>query len=209
MTVDAAHAIKKHGVGIKCATITPDEARVAEFGLKKMWRSPNGTIRNILNGTVFREPIVTKNVPRLVPGWTRPIVVGRCVRLLRCLRCIAVVRCGLQAQVLCVVPSHACRVAAANGNRLRSAGACTYTCQGEIKKFASIDREAILQARVRRPIQSHRPDSAGPWHADVVVQTGKRHRRIPRGVHLLQTVLVRVQLHLTALLRHCEIFCLH
>jgi isocitrate dehydrogenase len=77
VTVDAAHAIRKHGVGIKCATITPDEARVAEFGLKKMWRSPNGTIRNILNGTVFREPIVTSNVPRLVPGWTKPIVVGR------------------------------------------------------------------------------------------------------------------------------------
>jgi isocitrate dehydrogenase len=77
VTIDAAHAIRKHGVGIKCATITPDEARVEEFGLKKMWRSPNGTIRNILNGTVFREPIVTKNVPRLVPGWTQPIVVGR------------------------------------------------------------------------------------------------------------------------------------
>lgn len=77
ITVDAAHAIRKHGVGIKCATITPDEQRVEEFGLKKMWRSPNGTIRNILNGTVFREPIVTKNVPRLVPGWTMPIVVGR------------------------------------------------------------------------------------------------------------------------------------
>ena len=77
VTIDAAHAIRKHNVGIKCATITPDEARVEEFGLKKMWRSPNGTIRNILNGTVFREPIVTKNVPRLVPGWTKPIVVGR------------------------------------------------------------------------------------------------------------------------------------
>lgn len=77
MTIDAAHAIRKHNVGIKCATITPDEARVEEFGLKKMWRSPNGTIRNILNGTVFREPIVTSNVPRLVPGWTKPIVVGR------------------------------------------------------------------------------------------------------------------------------------
>lgn len=77
VTIDAAHAIRKHGVGIKCATITPDEQRVEEFGLKKMWRSPNGTIRNILNGTVFREPIVTKNVPRLVPGWTMPIVVGR------------------------------------------------------------------------------------------------------------------------------------
>ena len=77
VTIDAAEAIKKYNVGIKCATITPDEARVEEFGLKKMWRSPNGTIRNILNGTVFREPIVTKNVPRLVPGWTQPIVVGR------------------------------------------------------------------------------------------------------------------------------------
>jgi NADP-dependent isocitrate dehydrogenase len=77
ITVEAAHAIMKYNVGIKCATITPDEARVKEFGLKKMWKSPNGTIRNILNGTVFREPIVTKNVPRLVPGWTKPIVVGR------------------------------------------------------------------------------------------------------------------------------------
>jgi len=77
VTVDAAEAIKKHGVGVKCATITPDEARVAEFGLKKMWRSPNGTIRNILGGTVFREPIICKNVPRLVPGWTEPIVIGR------------------------------------------------------------------------------------------------------------------------------------
>ena len=77
ITVDAAHAIKEHGVGVKCATITPDEARVEEFGLKKMWRSPNGTIRNILGGTVFREPITCKNVPRLVPGWTDPIVVGR------------------------------------------------------------------------------------------------------------------------------------
>jgi isocitrate dehydrogenase len=70
VTVDAANAIKKHGVGIKCATITPDEARVEEFGLKKMWRSPNGTIRNILGGVIFREPIIMKNVPRLVPGWT-------------------------------------------------------------------------------------------------------------------------------------------
>ena len=70
VTIDAAHAIKKHGVGIKCATITPDEARVAEFGLKKMWKSPNGTIRNILDGVVFREPIIISNVPRLVPGWT-------------------------------------------------------------------------------------------------------------------------------------------
>jgi isocitrate dehydrogenase len=70
-------------VGIKCATITPDEARVKEFGLKKMWRSPNGTIRNILNGTVFREPIVIDNIPRLVPGWKKPIVVGRCAWLLR------------------------------------------------------------------------------------------------------------------------------
>jgi len=77
VTVDAAEAIKKFNVGIKCATITPDEARVKEFGLKKMWRSPNGTIRNILNGTVFREPIVIGNIPRVVPGWTKPIVVGR------------------------------------------------------------------------------------------------------------------------------------
>ena len=77
ITVDAANAIKKHGVGVKCATITPDEARVEEFGLKKMWRSPNGTIRNILGGTVFREPIICKNVPRLVPGWTDPLVIGR------------------------------------------------------------------------------------------------------------------------------------
>ncbi len=77
VTIDAAHAIKKHGVGVKCATITPDEARVEEFGLKKMWRSPNGTIRNILGGVIFREPIICKNVPRLVPGWTKPIVIGR------------------------------------------------------------------------------------------------------------------------------------
>ena len=77
VTVDAAHAIQKHGVGVKCATITPDEARVEEFGLKKMWRSPNGTIRNILGGVIFREPIIMSNVPRLVPGWTQPIVVGR------------------------------------------------------------------------------------------------------------------------------------
>jgi len=77
VTVDAAQAIKKHGVGIKCATITPDEARVEEFSLKKMWKSPNGTIRNILGGVVFREPIIAKNVPRLVPGWTKPIVIGR------------------------------------------------------------------------------------------------------------------------------------
>ncbi len=77
ITVEAAEAIKKYGVGIKCATITPDEARVEEFGLKKMWRSPNGTIRNILGGVIFREPIVCKNIPRLVPGWTQPIVVGR------------------------------------------------------------------------------------------------------------------------------------
>jgi isocitrate dehydrogenase len=77
VTVDAAHAIKKHGVGIKCATITPDEARVEEFSLKQMWKSPNGTIRNILGGVIFREPIICKNVPRLVPGWTKPIVVGR------------------------------------------------------------------------------------------------------------------------------------
>jgi isocitrate dehydrogenase len=77
VTVDAANAIKRYGVGVKCATITPDEARVAEFGLKKMWRSPNGTIRNILGGVVFREPIVLANVPRFVPGWTKPIVIGR------------------------------------------------------------------------------------------------------------------------------------
>lgn len=77
VTVDAANAIKKHGVGIKCATITPDEARVKEFNLKEMWKSPNGTIRNILGGVIFREPIICKNVPRLVPGWTQPIVVGR------------------------------------------------------------------------------------------------------------------------------------
>ncbi|MFZ1332464.1 MAG: isocitrate dehydrogenase (NADP(+)) [Flavobacteriales bacterium] len=77
VTVDAANAIKKHNVGIKCATITPDEDRVTEFGLKQMWRSPNGTIRNILGGTVFREPIVISNIPRLVPGWTQPIVIGR------------------------------------------------------------------------------------------------------------------------------------
>ncbi|HET6479950.1 MAG TPA: NADP-dependent isocitrate dehydrogenase [Actinoplanes sp.] len=77
VTVDAANAIKQHGVGVKCATITPDEARVEEFGLKKMWRSPNGTIRNILGGVVFREPIIMKNVPRLVPGWTKPIIIGR------------------------------------------------------------------------------------------------------------------------------------
>ena len=77
ITIDAAHAIQKYGVGVKCATITPDEARVEEFGLKKMWRSPNGTIRNILGGVVFRAPIICKNVPRLVPGWTDPIVIGR------------------------------------------------------------------------------------------------------------------------------------
>jgi isocitrate dehydrogenase len=77
VTVDAANAIKQYGVGVKCATITPDEARVKEFGLKKMWKSPNGTIRNILGGVIFREPIICKNVPRLVPGWTQPIVVGR------------------------------------------------------------------------------------------------------------------------------------
>jgi isocitrate dehydrogenase len=77
VTIDAANAIKKHGVGIKCATITPDEARVEEFKLKKMWKSPNGTIRNILGGVVFREPIICKNVPRLIPGWTKPIIVGR------------------------------------------------------------------------------------------------------------------------------------
>ena len=77
VTIDAAHAIQKHGVGVKCATITPDEARVEEFGLKKMWRSPNGTIRNILGGVIFREPIICDNVPRLVPGWTQPIIIGR------------------------------------------------------------------------------------------------------------------------------------
>jgi isocitrate dehydrogenase len=77
VTVEAAEAIKRHGVGVKCATITPDEARVEEFGLKKMWKSPNGTIRNILGGVVFREPIICRNVPRLIPGWTQPIIVGR------------------------------------------------------------------------------------------------------------------------------------
>ena len=77
ITVDAAHAIQKHGVGVKCATITPDEARVEEFGLKKMWISPNGTIRNILGGTIFREPIIISNIPRLVPGWNKPIIIGR------------------------------------------------------------------------------------------------------------------------------------
>ncbi|MES3026415.1 MAG: NADP-dependent isocitrate dehydrogenase [Pseudomonadota bacterium] len=77
VTTDAAEAIQRHGVGVKCATITPDEARVEEFGLKKMWKSPNGTIRNILGGVVFREPIICKNVPRLIPGWTQPIIVGR------------------------------------------------------------------------------------------------------------------------------------
>jgi isocitrate dehydrogenase len=77
VTIDAANAIKQHGVGVKCATITPDEQRVEEFGLKKMWKSPNGTIRNILGGVVFREPIIASNIPRLVPGWTKPIVIGR------------------------------------------------------------------------------------------------------------------------------------
>ncbi|WP_265447930.1 NADP-dependent isocitrate dehydrogenase [Flexivirga meconopsidis] len=77
VTVDAANAIKEHGVGVKCATITPDEARVEEFGLKEMWKSPNGTIRNILGGVIFREPIIISNVPRLVPGWTKPIIIGR------------------------------------------------------------------------------------------------------------------------------------
>src|SRR5260370_39052201 len=77
VTVDAANAIKKVGVGVKCATITPDEARVKEFGLKEMWKSPNGPIRNILGGVIFREPIICKNVPRLVPGWTKPITIGR------------------------------------------------------------------------------------------------------------------------------------
>src|ERR687894_1695878 len=75
VTIDAAHAIKEHGVGVKCATITPDEARVEEFGLKRMYRSPNGTIRNILGGVIFREPIVCQNIPRYVPHWTKPIVV--------------------------------------------------------------------------------------------------------------------------------------
>src|SRR5213075_1498138 len=77
VTVDAANAIKEHGVGVKCATITPDEARVEEFGLKRMYRSPNGTIRNILGGVIFREPIVISNIPRLVPGWKKPIIIGR------------------------------------------------------------------------------------------------------------------------------------
>src|ERR1700688_2719775 len=77
ITIDAAEAIKKVGVGVKCATITPDAGRVQEFNLKQMWRSPNGTIRNILGGTIFREPIICKNVPRLVPGWTKPIIIGR------------------------------------------------------------------------------------------------------------------------------------
>lgn len=77
VTIDAANAIKECKVGIKCATITPDEARVKEFNLKQMWKSPNGTIRNILNGTVFREPIIINNIPRLIPGWKKPIVIGR------------------------------------------------------------------------------------------------------------------------------------
>src|SRR6187399_2016222 len=77
ITVDAANAIKRYGVGVKCATITPDEARVEEFGLKQMWRSPNGTIRNILDGTVFRQPIICQNVPRLIPHWNKPVVVAR------------------------------------------------------------------------------------------------------------------------------------
>ena len=77
ITIDCANAIKKNGVGIKCATITPDENRIKEFKLKKMWRSPNGTIRNILGGTVFREPIICKNIPKLVPSWTNPIVIAR------------------------------------------------------------------------------------------------------------------------------------
>ena len=77
VTIDSAHAIQKHGVGVKCATITPDEARVKEFNLKKMWKSPNGTVRNILGGVIFREPIIIKNVPRLIPHWTKPIVIGR------------------------------------------------------------------------------------------------------------------------------------
>jgi len=77
ITIDSAHAIQKYGVGVKCATITPDEQRVEEFSLKQMWKSPNGTIRNILGGVIFRQPIICRNVPRLVPGWTRPIVIGR------------------------------------------------------------------------------------------------------------------------------------
>ena len=77
VTIDSAEATKRHGVAVKCATITPDEQRVEEFGLKKMWKSPNGTIRNILGGVIFREPIVISNIPRLVPGWTKPIVIGR------------------------------------------------------------------------------------------------------------------------------------
>src|SRR5215213_6061977 len=77
VTIDSANATKQHGVAVKCATITPDEARVEEFGLKKMWKSPNGTIRNILGGVIFREPIVISNIPRLVPGWTKPIIIGR------------------------------------------------------------------------------------------------------------------------------------
>src|SRR6476660_5198203 len=77
ITIDSANAIREHGVGVKCATITPDEARVKEFNLKQMWKSPNGTIRNILGGTIFREPIVIENVPRLVPGWKKPIIIGR------------------------------------------------------------------------------------------------------------------------------------
>ena len=77
VTIDSANATKQHGVAVKCATITPDEARVEEFGLKKMWRSPNGTIRNILGGVIFREPIIMSNIPRLVPGWTKPIIIGR------------------------------------------------------------------------------------------------------------------------------------
>ncbi|HEY4164784.1 MAG TPA: isocitrate/isopropylmalate family dehydrogenase, partial [Dongiaceae bacterium] len=77
ITIDAANAIKQYGVGVKCATITPDEARVKEFNLKQMWKSPNGTVRNILDGTVFRQPIICQNVPRLVPNWTQPIVIGR------------------------------------------------------------------------------------------------------------------------------------
>src|SRR5260370_357922 len=77
VTIEAGEAIKKYHVGIKCATITPDEARVKEFKLKKMWKSPNGTLRNMLGGTIFREPIVIKNIPRLVPGWTHPIIIGR------------------------------------------------------------------------------------------------------------------------------------
>ena len=94
ITVDSANAIKQYGVGVKCATITPDEARVEEFGLKKMWKSPNGTIRNILGGVIFREPIIINNIPRLVPHWTKPIVVGRHAFGLRRPPCLKPLRQG-------------------------------------------------------------------------------------------------------------------